>query len=99
MQSKVEARDAPSRAVPSGDGPEATDSGPPLERAHLLWLAALALLSVFLVLQPLANFALFGSDTGEYYRLTQDLVTSGRIPTSGYAGWGSAYPDFPGIYL
>lgn len=70
-----------------------------LGRAHLLWLGALTLLAVFLVLEPLGTFALFGSDTGEYFRLTSDLVATGRIPTTGYGGWGTAYPDFPGIFL
>ncbi len=72
---------------------------PALSRAHLLWLGALVLLAVFLLLEPLGTFALFGSDTGEYYRLTSDLAASGRLPTTGYGGWGSAYPDFPGIFL
>ena len=55
---------------------------------------------VFLALEPFLSYALFGSDTGEYYRLTQDLVSSGTLPHgAAYAGFGSAYPDFPGIYL
>ncbi len=81
------------------DAPPPGDGRPPLERSHLFWLASLTLLAVVLMLEPLGTFAVFGSDTGEYFRLTSDLVSSGRIPTSGYAGWGSAYPDFPGIYL
>ncbi|MGI0151276.1 MAG: hypothetical protein ACREC5_05010, partial [Thermoplasmata archaeon] len=40
----------------------------------------------------------------EYYRLTQILLTHGHLPvgqsfTGGYAGWGYAYPDFPGLFL
>jgi hypothetical protein len=65
-----------------------------------LFLGGLSLLLVFLALEPFLSYALFGSDTGEYYRLTAALVSSGAIPHgAAYAGWGSAYPDFPGIYL
>ena len=66
----------------------------------LLLLGGLALVLVFVALEPFLSYAVFGSDTGEYYRLTADLVASGSIPHgAAYAGWGSAYPDFPGIYL
>lgn len=82
-----------------GGSPTAADGPPPLDRVHLLWLGALVLLVVFLLLEPLGSFALFGSDTGEYYRLTADLASTGRLPTSGYAGWGTAYPDFPGLFV
>ena len=78
----------------------AGDHRPPLRLDTLLLLAGLALLLVFLALEPFLSYALFGSDTGEYYRLTADLVSTGTIPHgAAYAGWGSAYPDFPGIYL
>jgi len=70
-----------------------------MNRAHLLWLASLALALVFLALQPLQTFAIFGSDTGEYFRLTSDVVTTGHVPLAGYTGWGFAYQDFPGIFL
>lgn len=70
-----------------------------MNRAHLLWLLALVLALVFVALEPMLSFALFGSDTGEYYRLTASLVTSGHVPLTNYAGWGSAYQDFPGIFL
>ncbi len=66
----------------------------------LFWLAALVALLLFLALEPLGQFALFGSDTGEYYRLTAALVTTGHLPRGiNYLGWGTAYPDFPGIFL
>jgi len=81
-------------ATPGGPGPA------PLRPETLLLLSGLALLLVFLALEPFLSYALFGSDTGEYYRLTVDLVTTGTLPHgAAYAGWGSAYPDFPGIYL
>jgi hypothetical protein len=76
------------------------DGRPPLRLDTLLLLAGLTLLLVFLALEPFLSYALFGSDTGEYYRLTTDLVSTGSLPHgAAYAGWGSAYPDFPGIYL
>ncbi|MGA8605121.1 MAG: hypothetical protein WB788_08720 [Thermoplasmata archaeon] len=72
----------------------------PIRPETLLLLAGLALLLVFLALEPYLSYAVFGSDTGEYYRLTVDLVSTGSLPHgAAYAGWGSAYPDFPGIYL
>ncbi len=81
-------------------GPASTDIAPPLRPEIVLLLGALALLLVFLALEPYLSFALFGSDTGEYYRLTADLIGSGTLPHgAAYTGWGSAYPDFPGIYL
>ena len=74
--------------------------GPPMRPEVVLFLAGLALLLVFLALEPYLSFAVFGSDSGEYYRLTADLVSSGALPHgTAYAGWGTAYPDFPGLYL
>lgn len=72
----------------------------PLRLETLLLLAGLALLLVFLALEPLLSYSLFGSDTGEYYRLTVDLVSTGTIPHgAAYPGLSSGYPDFPGIFL
>ncbi|MFZ0892372.1 MAG: hypothetical protein WB778_07095 [Thermoplasmata archaeon] len=71
-----------------------------MSRATFLWLFSLAFFLVFLALQPLFSYALFGSDTGEYYRLTAVLLSTGHLPHGGgYLGWGAAYPDFPGILL
>lgn len=73
---------------------------PPLRPETLLWLVGLVLLLVFLALEPYLSFSVFGSDTGEYFRLTADLVSSGTLPYGAhYGGWGSAYPDFPGIFV
>ncbi len=84
----------PSPSAPDGREP------PALRPETVLLLAGLAFLLGFLVLEPYASFAAFGSDTGEYYRLTADLVASGSLPHgAAYAGWGTAYPDFPGIFL
>ena len=72
----------------------------PLRPEIALLLAGVSLLLVFLALEPYLSFAVFGSDSGEYYRLTVDLLATGTLPHgTAYAGWGSAYPDFPGLYL
>lgn len=71
-----------------------------MRRETLFWLGAAGALVVFLSLEPYLSFSLFGSDSGEYYRLTSALVATGHLPTGGaYIGWGTAYPDFPGIFL
>jgi hypothetical protein len=76
----------------------------PISPAALLFLLALLCLAIFVLLAPLLTFALFGTDSGEYYRLTEMLLANGHLPvggayTGGYTGWGYAYPDFPGLYL
>jgi hypothetical protein len=85
----------------TADGRADLDPDPtPLRLETALLLGAVAFLLVFLALEPFLSYALFGSDTGEYYRLTNDLLTTGTLPHgSAYAGWGTSYPDFPGIYL
>ncbi|MCI4373024.1 MAG: hypothetical protein L3K02_05220 [Thermoplasmata archaeon] len=73
---------------------------PPMAPATVVLLAGLSLLLVFLALEPFLSYALFGSDTGEYYRLTATLLGTGHLPTgAAYGGWGAAYPDFPGTFL
>jgi hypothetical protein len=70
-----------------------------MDRADIAWLGSAVLLLIFLALEPLGTFPIFGSDTGEYYRLTAMLFTSGHLQsTTVYAGWGSAYPVFPGLF-
>ncbi len=77
-----------------------SDSARRMRPEIVLWLAGASALVVFLALEPYLSFALFGSDTGEYFRLTSALVTTGHLPLgSAYLGWGTAYPDFPGIFL
>ncbi len=84
-------REAPSERAPSG---------PPVRFETLLFLIGLALVLVFLALEPYLSYAVFGSDTGEYFRLTSDLLATGQLPHgAAYGGWGTAYPDFPGIFL
>jgi hypothetical protein len=71
-----------------------------MNRATFCFLLAAVFLVVFLALEPLLSFSLFGSDTGEYFRLTSSLLANGGIPRgNSYLGWGFAYPDFPGIFL
>ena len=73
---------------------------PTLTPSTVALLAGLSLLLVFLALEPYLSYALFGSDSGEYYRLTTTLLATGHLPTGGgYLGWGTAYPDFPGMFL
>ncbi len=82
--------------APSAADPAASDIRP----EYLVWIAALALFVVFVALAPYLSSSLFGSDSGEYYRLTSALVANGHLPLgAAYTGWGSAYPDFPGIFL
>ena len=79
---------------------EAAPPPPPVRAETFLLLVGFALLLVFLVLEPYLSYAVFGSDSGEYYRLTATLLSTGHLPHgSAYGGWGVAYPDFPGIYL
>ncbi|HEV2428611.1 MAG TPA: hypothetical protein VGV64_02035, partial [Thermoplasmata archaeon] len=73
-------------------------TAPTISLPNLLWLLAVAAALAFVLLEPLLSFPLFGSDTGEYYRLSQSIALSGHLPGS-YGGWGSAYPDFPGTFL
>jgi hypothetical protein len=76
----------------------------PIQLATLLFLLGLLAFVTFALLDPLLSFSLFGSDTGEYYRLTVMLLGQGHLPvggsfSGGYAGWGYGYPDFPGLFL
>ncbi len=74
--------------------------GPSVRPETVLFLGGLALLLVFLALEPYLSYAVFGSDTGEYFRLTSTLLSSGHLPLgTAYGGWGTAYPDFPGTFL
>jgi len=62
-----------------------------------------ALLSVFLLgltmrILPLTSYAVWGSDTGEYYYLTNSLIENNYISFD-YSGWGFGYPYFPGMFV
>lgn len=71
-----------------------------MNRTAFVWLLATACVLVFLALEPLLSFSLFGSDTGEYYVLTATLVSTGHFAAQYpvYQGWGTGYPDFPGMF-
>ncbi|HTS32992.1 MAG TPA: hypothetical protein VMI55_03520 [Thermoplasmata archaeon] len=92
-------RASPAAGTTVGDGGPAR-SLPPVRPEVAVLLTGVAVLLVFVALEPYLSFAMFGSDSGEYYTLTAALLATGHIPHgAAYAGWGSAYPDFPGIYL
>lgn len=65
-------------------------------------LAAIVFLTFALAvatrLAPLAKWAIWGSDSGEYYALTGRLVDTGAISFA-YDGWGIVYPYFPGMFV
>ncbi len=82
------------------EAPRIVRPEPPLRPALAIVLAGLAILLVAVALEPYLSYAAFGSDTGEYYYLTAHLVATGGLPHgAAYGGWGTAYPDFPGIFL
>jgi hypothetical protein len=63
------------------------------------WFALLAIfiLAVLIRLFPLTQYAIWGSDTGEYYYISNYLANEYVIPED-YNGWGFGYPYFPGMY-
>lgn len=61
-------------------------------------LVGILVVGVLERLRPLARFALWGSDTGEYVHLTERILDLGRIVFD-YDGWGIAYPYFPGLFV
>lgn len=63
----------------------------------LLALFAIFFLAIFIRLLPLTRYAIWGSDSGEYYYITTQLTSDGHISTD-YDGWGFGYPYFPGMY-
>ncbi len=69
-----------------------------MRRSTASCLLAIVALGLFLRLSPLLRFAYFGSDIGEYFRLSQGLVDTGHVSLA-YAGWGITYPYFPGMFF
>jgi hypothetical protein len=91
---------SPAETGATGRSPDSGSMRRPVRPETVLFLGGLALILVFLALEPYLSYSVFGSDTGEYYRLTATLVATGHVPVgSAYGGWGTAYPDFPGIFL
>lgn len=70
-----------------------------MKRYILLSLLGAVTLGTLLRAEPLFGYALWGSDTGEYYHLTSALVGSGFDAPQGYQGWGETYPYFPGLFV
>lgn len=62
----------------------------------MLVLAAVLAAALLLRLAPLTAYPVWGSDTGEYAFITEHILRTGRPPAD-YAGWGFAYPFFPGM--
>ncbi len=69
-----------------------------MKRSSTLALTSIFFVALFMRLLPFFKFTLWGADTGEYYFLTNELVTKNLISHS-YSGWGVAYPYFPGMYV
>ncbi|UCE36860.1 MAG: hypothetical protein JSW00_15340 [Thermoplasmata archaeon] len=63
----------------------------------LLSLIVIFFLAVFMRLFPLTRYAIWGSDAGEYYSITNQLISDGYVSTD-YDGWGFGYPYFPGMF-
>lgn len=61
-------------------------------------LAALLVVALAIRLAPLIQHAVWGADTGEYLAVTRHIIAKGSPPAD-YAGWGLAYPDFPGMEI
>ena len=73
-------------------------AGPGFRRAAPWLLAAVALLGLATRLHPTLRHGVWGSDSGEYLYLTDQLVRTGRVLFE-YDGWGIAYPYFPGMFV
>src|SRR5439155_973611 len=61
-------------------------------------LLAIVALALVLRLSPLTRFVYFGSDVGEYFRISHGLATTGHVALP-YPGWGVTYPYFPGMFF
>ncbi len=61
-------------------------------------LLAIFLIAMFIRLFPLVRHLFWGADVGEYYYISTQLVANGSISGT-YAGWGFAYPLFPGMEI
>ncbi len=61
-------------------------------------LLAIVALALVLRLSPLTRFVYFGSDVGEYFRISSGLTATGHVALP-YAGWGVTYPYFPGMFF
>lgn len=69
-----------------------------MKKWTLFALISIFMLAVILRLFQLLNFSVWGSDTGEYYYLTERLADSGQVSFE-YDGWGFGYPYFPAMFI
>ena len=63
----------------------------------MISLIVVFFLAIFMRLYPLGQYEIWGSDTGEYFRITNQLTDDGYVDTE-YDGWGFGYPYFPGMF-
>jgi hypothetical protein len=68
-----------------------------MEKRHI-FLALSLIIAIFIRLYPLKNYAVWGSDSGEYYFLSNYLYEYGNLSLE-YGGWGRTYPYFPGMFI
>ncbi|MCK4444073.1 MAG: hypothetical protein KAW09_05990, partial [Thermoplasmata archaeon] len=61
-------------------------------------LLGLFVMSLLLRILPLSGHLYWGADFGEYFFLTEDLLSNGST-TLPYYGWGFTYPYFPGLMI
>ncbi len=69
-----------------------------MKKWTLFALISIFMLAVILRLFQLLNFAVWGSDSGEYYLLAERLADTGQISFD-YDGWGFGYPYFPVMFI
>jgi len=69
-----------------------------MRRSSATALLAILVLAILLRLSPLTRYLYFGSDIGEYFRISQGLAATGHVSLA-YAGWGTTYPNFPGMFF
>ena len=63
----------------------------------MISLIAVFFFAIFMRLYPLGQYEIWGSDSGEYFRITNQLTDDGYVDTE-YDGWGFGYPYFPGMF-
>jgi len=69
-----------------------------MRRSTAAALLAILALATFLRLSPLTHALYFGTDIGEYFRISYGLATTGHVSLA-YPGWGTTYPYFPGMFF
>jgi hypothetical protein len=69
------------------------------KKVYYVLIVIAFLLAVGVRLYPLRTYALWGSDNGEYYYLSEELYYEGGIDAASYPGWGKTYPYFPGMFI